>query len=82
MTDESIHQQLGAEIEVLVSLEANTVKPDTDLTVLGIDSLRFVSLLLVIEQKFGANLMKAGLTDEDTKSVRNLTRAIQAGRSP
>jgi acyl carrier protein len=81
ITLESIHQQLCAEIETLLSLKCGSIKTDTDLTVLGIDSLRFVSLLLVIEQKFGVNLMKTGLTNEDTKTVRSLTAAIQAGRN-
>jgi acyl carrier protein len=82
ITIESIQQQLCTEIEILVSLKPGSITPDTDLTKLGIDSLRFVSLLLVIEQKFGVNLMKTGLTSEDTKSVVRLAAAVQAGRKP
>jgi acyl carrier protein len=78
---ESIQKQLGIEIETLLSLKSGTIQPDTDLTVLGIDSLRFVSLLLVIEQKFGVSLLKAGLTNEDTKSMRNLAAAVHAGQA-
>ncbi len=84
MTDkislESIQQQLCREIEILVSLKPGSLAPESDLTVLGIDSLRFVSLLIVIEQKFGVALMKTGITSEDTKTARNLAAAIQAGR--
>jgi len=81
ITLESIHQQLCTEIETLLSLKAGSIKTDTDLTVLGIDSLRFVSLLLAIELRFGVNLMKTGLTNEDTKNVRCLAAAVQSGRN-
>jgi len=81
ITLESIHQQLCTEIETLLSLKAGSIKMDTDLTVLGIDSLRFVSLLLAIEQRFGVNLMKTGMTNEDTKTVRCLAAAVQSGRN-
>ncbi|HEX4055312.1 MAG TPA: acyl carrier protein [Tepidisphaeraceae bacterium] len=80
ITIESIQQQLCREIEVLVALKSGTLTGESDLTVLGIDSLRFVSLLIVIEQKFGVALMKTGITSEDTKTARNLAAAIQAGR--
>jgi acyl carrier protein len=49
---ESIQQTICSEIETLLMLKSGTLKADSDLTVLGIDSLRFVSLLLVIEEKF------------------------------
>lgn len=80
ITLESIQQQLCREIEILVSLKSGSLTPESDLTILGIDSLRFVSLLIVIEQKFGVALMKTGITNEDTKTARNLAAAIQAGR--
>ncbi|MGD0138452.1 MAG: acyl carrier protein [Tepidisphaeraceae bacterium] len=80
-TAESIQQQLCSEIQTLLSLKSGSVNSDTHLPSLGIDSLRFVSLLLVIEQKFGVNLMKAGLKPDDTKSVRNLASVIVARRS-
>lgn len=75
---ETIHTQLSSEIDTLVNLQPGTVHADTDLTVLGIDSLRFVSLVLAIESKFGVNLMKKGVTNDDTRTVRALTAAIIA----
>ena len=47
---------------------------------IGADSLRLVSLLLVIEQKFGVNLMKIGLKPDDMKSVATLAAAVKAGQ--
>jgi acyl carrier protein len=82
LTLESIQQQLCREIETLVALKPGSLTAESDLTVLGIDSLRFVSLLIVIEQKFGVALMKTGLTSEDTKTASRLAAAIQAGRKP
>ena len=75
---ETIHSQLASEIDTLVNLKPGTVNADTDLTVLGIDSLRFVSLVLAIESRFGVNLMKKGVTNDDTRTVRALTAAIIA----
>lgn len=75
-----IQKQLCEEIRVMLSLKPGAVLPDTVLANLGIDSMRFVSLLIVIEQKFGVSLMKVGLKPDDMKSVRTLSLAIVAGR--
>jgi acyl carrier protein len=76
---ESIQKVICTEIEALLLLKAGSLGPDSDLTVLGIDSLRFVSLLLVIEEKFGVNLMKIGLKREDTQSARKMAAVVQSG---
>ncbi len=81
MTLESIQQQLCTEIETLCSMKRGSVTATTDLTKLGIDSLKFVSLLLVIEEKFGVSLMKTGLKPDDTKSAPNFAAAILRGRN-
>jgi acyl carrier protein len=78
---DDIERQLCTEIRTLRALSQGVVTPDSTLASLGIDSLKLVSLILVIEQKFGVNLMKKGLKPEDMKSVRTLARAVQAGRA-
>lgn len=78
---EEIERQLCAEVAALRGLPAAGVTPESTLASLGIDSLKLVSLILVIEQKFGVNLMKKGLKPEDMKSVRTLAMAVQAGRA-
>ena len=78
---EEIERQLCAEVAALRGLPAGGVTPESTLASLGIDSLKLVSLILVIEQKFGVNLMKKGLKPEDMKSVRTLAMAVQAGRA-
>lgn len=79
-TPEAIQQRLCTEIQTIMGLKAGAVTNQTHLPSLGMDSLRFVSLLLAIEQKFGVNLMKAGLKPDDTKSVPNLAAVIIARR--
>ena len=80
-TFEEIQIQLCAEIQTIMSLKAGSVTTETHLPSLGMDSLRFVSLLLAIEQKFGVNLMKGGLKPEDTKTVPNFAAVIFARRN-
>ena len=79
-TVETVQQQLCTEIQTLMSLKPGSVTTETHLPSLGMDSLRFVSLLQAIEKKFGVNLMKAGLKPDDTKSVVNLAAVILARR--
>ena len=81
LTLDQIERQLCTEIQVIRGLPAGGVVPESTLASLGIDSLKLVSLILVIEQKFGVNLMKKGLKPEDMKSVRTLATAVQAGRA-
>jgi len=81
LTLDQIERQLCTEIQALRGLPANGVTPESTLASLGIDSLKLVSLILVIEQKFGVNLMKKGLKPEDMKSVRTLATAVLAGRA-
>ena len=82
ITIETIQRQLCDEIRVLFSIEPGSIAPDASLQSLGMDSLRFVSLLIAIEKKFGVSLMKIGLKREDLQSIRTLAAAIHAGRNP
>jgi acyl carrier protein len=81
MTDpptlESIEQLLCSELQ---PLKPGKITPDSTLASIGVDSLKLVSLLLVIEQKFGVNLMKIGMKPQDMQSVRSLAAAVKAGR--
>lgn len=79
LSPDMIEKQLSSELETLMALKPGTVNADTALQTLGVDSLRFVSLLLAIEQKFGVSLMKLGIKQEDMKSVRTLAAAVLAG---
>jgi acyl carrier protein len=74
---QSIEQVLCAELQ---PLKPGKITADSTLASIGVDSLKLVSLLLVIEQKFGVNLMKIGMKPKDMESVRTLAAAVKAGR--
>lgn len=78
---DAIQTQLCSEIQTLLSLPPGSVSPETSLQSLGLDSLRFVSLLIVIEQKFGVSLIKIGLKQEYMQSAATLAAAILAGQN-
>lgn len=73
--------KLRQEIASILGLEVSVVTSDAPLRTLGMDSLRFVELLVSIETLFGLNLLDSGLTREDFHSVRALeaciTRSLQ-----
>jgi len=77
-TLESIEQLLCSELQ---PLKPGKITPESTLASIGVDSLKLVSLLLVIEQKFGVNLMKIGMKPQDMLSVHTLALAVKAGRS-
>jgi acyl carrier protein len=79
LTAESIETSLCREFETLMSLAPQSVNAETDLPSLGVDSIRFVSLILAIEQKFGVNLMQIGIKPDDLKTPRTLAARIKTG---
>ena len=80
LTPEIVQRTLCSEIQTLLALNAGAVTPDTPLPSLGIDSLRFVSLMLAIEHKFGVNLMQGNIRSADMKTVRALSALVLARR--
>ena len=76
-TLESIEQLLCSELQ---PLKPGKINADSTLASIGVDSLKLVSLLLVIEQQFGVNLMQIGMKPEDMHSIHTLAVAVKAGR--
>jgi acyl carrier protein len=74
---ESIEQLLIGE---LASQTPGKITPQSTLASLGVDSLKLVSLILIIEQKFGVNLMQVGMKPEDVESVASLAAAVKAAK--
>jgi acyl carrier protein len=72
----NVEDTLRQEIASILNLEISVVTPDAPLRALGMDSLRFVELLVSIEKVFGLNLLESGLTREDFQSVRSLATCI------
>ena len=75
-TLQSIEQMLCSELQPQTPAK---ITPQSTLASIGVDSLKLVSLILVIEQKFGVNLMQTGLRPEDMISVESLAAAVKAG---
>ena len=75
-TLQSIEQMLCAELQPQTPAK---VTPQSTLASIGVDSLKLVSLILAIEQKFGVNLMQIGMKPEDRVSVQSLAAAVKAG---
>lgn len=71
-----IQDKLVSEVAVILSIDSSTIKPDAPLHTLGIDSLLFVEILVVIENTFNLNLMEAGLSREDFQSIHSLAECI------
>jgi acyl carrier protein len=73
---ESIEQMLCTELQPQTT---DQVTPQSTLASIGVDSLKLVSLILLIDQKFGVNLMTIGMKPEDMVSVASLAAAVKAG---
>jgi len=58
------------------------VTPDTDLSVLGLDSFTIMELVLFLERRFKVSLALELLTPENTRTVRALTTCLLAACSP
>lgn len=76
MNIENIEKILVKEIAAILSADPSKITQDTPLHALGLDSLRFVELLVVIEKMFNVKLMESGLTREDFQTIRSLTSSI------
>ncbi len=78
MTVDDIQQILINEIQTLLALKPGSVTAETALPTLGIDSLKFVSLVLAIEKQCNVHLMKKGLKPADMATALAMATAIHA----
>lgn len=73
-----IEESLILEVAAILSIEKGSVGPEVPLHEMGLDSLGFVELLVVIEKKFKIKLMESGLTMSDFRTIRSLSAKIGA----
>lgn len=71
-----IREKLIREIAIITTADTNQIDPTAPLHTLGMDSLKFVELLVAIERVFGVKLMETGMTRDDFFTVDALSRAI------
>jgi acyl carrier protein len=73
----NIEETLIKEVAAILSIDKGSVGPEVPLHELGLDSLGFVELLVVIEKTFRIRLMDSGITRNDFKTIRSLASKIR-----
>jgi acyl carrier protein len=76
MSVERIEAVLIAEVANILSLDPETVTVDAPLHSLGMSSMAFVELLVVIEKTFDLKLMETDLTRDDFQAIGSLALRI------
>lgn len=72
----AIEELLTAEVANILSIDSAAVTLDAPLHTLGMSSMAFVELLVVIEKAFQLRLMETDLTKEDFQTIRSLAIRI------
>lgn len=75
----AIETKLIDEVAIILGMEPAAVKPDRSLPEMGMDSMGFVELLVVIEKRFNLRLIESGLAREDFETLGALARRISKG---
>ena len=76
MSTEQIEELLIGEVASILSMDPALVSVDAPLHTLGMSSMAFVELLVVIEKTFDLKLMETDLTKEDFQAIRSLASCI------
>jgi len=79
MSVEAIERKLIEEMAIILCVEPSAVKPDVLLPAMGLDSMGFVELLVVVEKAFNLRLMESGLSREDFETIHALACRIHEG---
>jgi acyl carrier protein len=72
-----IQDFLNKEVAMILRLKESDVNENSSLNDLGINSMAFVELLIAIENKFGVQLIQAGITQTDLSSLKALALRIE-----
>jgi acyl carrier protein len=73
-----IEESLIREVAAILSKDPGLIEPEIPFHEMGLDSLGFVELLIVIEKKYKIKLMESGLTRNDFRTIRSLSSKIGA----
>jgi len=76
MSVKEIEDLLIREVANILSIDSTTVTVDAPLHSLGMSSMAFVELLVVIETTFDLKLMETDLTKEDFQAIGSLASRI------
>lgn len=75
-TQSEIEQVLGREIASILGIGEGDVEPSTTLISLGIDSIKFVEIMIFVENEFGIKLVDSGISREALHDVASLSAHI------
>ncbi len=73
---EAIGEILRSEAANILSVDPTTISVDTAFDSLGMSSMAFVELLVVIESAFDVKLMETDLSRDDFQSIGSLALRI------
>jgi acyl carrier protein len=76
MSVTEIEELLTREVAGILAIDPATVTLDAPLHTLGMSSMAFVELLVVIEKAFELRLMETDLTKDDFQTIRSLAMCI------
>lgn len=76
MSVTEIEELLTREVANILAIDSATVTLDAPLHTLGMSSMAFVELLVVIEKAFELRLMETDLTKDDFQTIRSLAVCI------
>ena len=76
MSVKEIEDLLIREVATILSIDSTTVTVDAPLHSLGMSSMAFVELLVVIEKTFNLKLMETDLTKDDFQAIGSLASRI------
>jgi acyl carrier protein len=75
---QEIEKVLTSEVADILSITRSDVVADAPLHTLGMTSMAFVELLVVIEKVFDLKLMETDLRKEDFQTIRSLASRISS----
>ncbi len=73
---EEIREILRTEAAAILSVDPAGIEVDSPFQSLGMNSMGFVELLVVIEKRFDLKLMETDLKKDDFQTIRSLAERI------
>jgi len=77
MTIQEIEDKLIKGISLITGREESAIRPDKPFHELGIDSLGFVEILVLVEKIFKLQLITSDLTKKDFETIHSLASFIK-----
>ena len=73
---QQIESDLIRQTASVLGMNEQNISPQTELSSLGLDSIRLIEVLIFIEQQYGIKMMEAGLDSESLKNIVSLAARV------